>query len=256
MTDGQNMEIQDEADKLEPEHVPFDIHTLASGEIEVESTPGKGSVSHVRLELSKPVVKEALMKNAFKSLCGLRILAADRCSRRRTIGRRYLEQNGCRAYEPPEDGKDVLKMPGEGMKSGKPQILLVEDILSNQRLAEVMLKHMGCSSDIAENGRQAVIMCGSGKYDIILMDCHMPVMDGYEASSAIRLAGGINSKTPIIAMTANACEEERIKCMSAGMDDYISKPVTMGKLNRVITEWRYKSSIGAVGMCSLLEGME
>ena len=106
-------------------------------------------------------------------------------------------------------------------------ILLVEDMLSNQRLEMTMLKKLGYSVELAINGKQAVEICDTKKYDLILMDCQMPVMDGYEATDQIRKASLFNKNTTIIAMTAHALEGDREKCIAAGMDDYISKPITM-----------------------------
>lgn len=112
----------------------------------------------------------------------------------------------------------------------RPVILLVEDMPANQKLAKLMLSKIGCSIECADNGKQAVEACKAGKYDIILMDCQMPVMDGYEASKKIRTVPGPNIDTPIIAMTANAMDGDREKCLSAGMNDYIAKPVKSGQL--------------------------
>jgi len=111
------------------------------------------------------------------------------------------------------------------------RILLVEDMLANQRLEMIMLKKLGYSVELAVNGQQAVELCNAIKYDLILMDCQMPVMDGYEATDLIRKASIFNQNTPVIAMTAHAMEGDREKCLAAGMDDYISKPMTMAVLH-------------------------
>ncbi|MDA8220660.1 response regulator [Desulfosporosinus sp.] len=106
-------------------------------------------------------------------------------------------------------------------------ILLVEDMLANQRLEMTMLRNLGYSVDLAANGKQAVEICNTKKYDLILMDCQMPVMDGYEATDQIKKMSILNKDTTVIAMTAYTMEGDREKCIIAGMDDYISKPVTM-----------------------------
>lgn len=116
-------------------------------------------------------------------------------------------------------------------------ILLVEDIAANRKLATILLEKMGCIVECAENGEQAVEMCGGKKYDLLLMDCQMPVMDGYEATKAIRSAGGPNSATPIVAMTANASEEGRENCLEAGMDDCITKPINRGIFEECINRY-------------------
>jgi CheY-like chemotaxis protein len=115
----------------------------------------------------------------------------------------------------------------EHHKEGNIGILLVEDMLSNQKLEMAMLKRLGYSVELAVNGKQAVEICNIKKYDLILMDCQMPVMDGYEATDQIRKASVFNKNSTIIAMTAHAMEGDREKCLAAGMDDYISKPITM-----------------------------
>ncbi|MDO0825226.1 response regulator [Desulfosporosinus nitroreducens] len=106
-------------------------------------------------------------------------------------------------------------------------ILLVEDMLANQRLEMTMLRNLGYSVDLAVNGKRAVEICNTKKYDLILMDCQMPVMDGYEATDQIKKMSILNKDTIVIAMTAYTMEGDREKCIIAGMDDYISKPVTM-----------------------------
>lgn len=134
----------------------------------------------------------------------------------------------------------IFKLLDETKEPKKPKrVLVVEDTLANQRLAFVILQKLGYDISIAADGQKAVTDCLSNKYDLILMDCQMPVMDGYEAASVIKQKG-VNQETVIIAMTANALEGERDKCLAAGMDDYISKPITLDKLNRVIKHWSEK----------------
>ncbi|SPF43855.1 Signal transduction histidine kinase [Candidatus Desulfosporosinus infrequens] len=116
-------------------------------------------------------------------------------------------------------------------------ILLVEDMLANQRLEMLMLKKLGYSVELAINGEQAVKICNDKKYGLILMDCQMPVMDGYEATDQIKKTSSLNKNTIIIAMTAHAMEGDREKCIAAGMDDYISKPVTMALLEKVLEKY-------------------
>lgn len=118
----------------------------------------------------------------------------------------------------------------ERHKATNTRILLVEDMLANQRLEMIMLKKLGYSVELAINGKQAVELCNTKKYNLILMDCQMPVMDGYEATDQIKKTSIFNKDTIIVAMTAHAMEGDREKCISAGMDDYISKPVTMAVL--------------------------
>jgi two-component system, sensor histidine kinase and response regulator len=119
------------------------------------------------------------------------------------------------------------------------RILLAEDNPTNQKVALLQLKKIGFTADTAVNGCEALKMCQSNEYDIILMDCQMPEMDGYETTRVLRRWA---SSTPpliervpkIIALTANALRGDKDKCLAAGMDDYIAKPVTLDGLREVI----------------------
>jgi CheY-like chemotaxis protein len=121
------------------------------------------------------------------------------------------------------------------------RVLIVEDHWANRRVLEAMLKkvskHGVFVMEAVENGQEAVNITSSRKYDIILMDCNMPIMDGWQATEAIRKSTGPNKLTPIIAVTANAMKGDREKCLAAGMDDYISKPVDRTRLQEVLGKW-------------------
>jgi PAS domain S-box-containing protein len=118
------------------------------------------------------------------------------------------------------------------------RFLLVEDNADNQKLTMRLLRKYGYDCDIASNGRQALeMMMGGHDYPLILMDCQMPEMDGFQATAAIREREGKSRHTPIVAMTAHALEGDREKCLRAGMDDYLSKPVTEGLLVSTIERW-------------------
>ncbi len=114
----------------------------------------------------------------------------------------------------------------------------------NQKVAVQMLRKLGCSADIASNGFEALRMALAFPYDVILMDCQMPEMDGYEATRRIR--DTIGQKTPIVAMTANAMLGDREKCLEAGMDDYLSKPVKQEGLRQMLLKWSVERSTGGV----------
>jgi PAS domain S-box-containing protein len=115
-------------------------------------------------------------------------------------------------------------------------ILLVEDNVVNQRIACAMLKKHGFTVTVAEDGQQALNVLASELFDIVLMDCQMPVMDGFTATRLVRSGGKVlNRHVPIIAMTANAMEGDREACLAAGMDDYLSKPINEKHFLSVIT---------------------
>ena len=117
----------------------------------------------------------------------------------------------------------------KGMKNS--QILIVEDNLSNQQILTLYIKNHVKKVDIANNGKEALNKVATTKYDLILMDIQMPVMDGFKATGKIReLENTSDSRTPIIAVTANAFPEDEIKCLEAGMDSYISKPFNPDQL--------------------------
>ncbi|MDY6990858.1 MAG: response regulator [Thermodesulfobacteriota bacterium] len=125
----------------------------------------------------------------------------------------------------------------------KARILLAEDNVINQKVALKILEKIGCRADAVVNGRLAVDALQSRAYDLVLMDCQMPEMDGYAATRKIR---GLNSKirkVPIVAMTAHAMQGDRDKCIAAGMDDYIPKPVNPQTLIEVIERWLTKGEV-------------
>ena len=117
------------------------------------------------------------------------------------------------------------------------RILVVEDHWANQKLLEAMLKQRGHDVQCCENGLEAVNLTASVEFDLILMDCNMPVLDGFASTERIRARKALNGKVPIIAVTANAMKGDRDKCMASGMDDYITKPVQRVKLHEMIAKW-------------------
>ncbi len=118
----------------------------------------------------------------------------------------------------------------------KIRILLVEDNFVNQKVIIRQLEKLGYRADIAGNGQEAVEAVTTIPYDLILMDCNMPVLDGYDATKIIRETKDIKD-TPIIALTANAMKEDKEKCIAAGMDDYLTKPVNRKILGNTINRW-------------------
>jgi PAS domain S-box-containing protein len=121
-------------------------------------------------------------------------------------------------------------------------VLLVEDNAINRKVAQVLLTRLGCRVETAEDGAEGVEMALAGCYDAILMDCMMPVMDGFEAVRAIRAKEADGHRTPIIALTASVMEDERRRCVAAGMDAILAKPVESTALAAVLQEWIRKGN--------------
>jgi len=117
------------------------------------------------------------------------------------------------------------------------RVLVAEDNPVNQMVARRVLENEGCTVDMAANGREALDMLADNQYDAVFMDCQMPEMDGYAATLEIRQREGNERHTPVIAMTANAMEGDRERCLEAGMDDYLAKPLRITECHETIKYW-------------------
>ncbi len=126
------------------------------------------------------------------------------------------------------------RLPTVGSKG---RVLVVEDNSLNQLVAERVVSRLGYQVDIVANGEEALNAVDRTSYSALLMDCHMPVMDGFEATKEIRRREGEGRRTPIIAMTAGALPEDRERCLAAGMDDYTPKPVDVAVLGSLLAHW-------------------
>jgi signal transduction histidine kinase/DNA-binding response OmpR family regulator/HPt (histidine-containing phosphotransfer) domain-containing protein len=158
----------------------------------------------------------------------------------------------------PDDkiGADVGPGPVDDHTHHSPHILLVEDNEVNQEVARAMLQALGCSIDLAVDGAEAVAAHQAATYDVILMDCQLPDVDGYEATQRIRRLETERGTepthedvkpehVPIVAMTAHAMQGDRERCLAAGMDDYMSKPFTRQELSDVLHRWLPHSPVSA-----------
>ncbi len=123
---------------------------------------------------------------------------------------------------------------------GAARLLLVEDNFVNQRVAVYMLNKLGHAVDVARHGKQAIDMLSKSAYDLVLMDCQMPEMDGFEATRIIRdpTSSVLDHEVPVIAMTANAFPEDRTRSLASGMNDFLAKPVDRSVLGAMLEKWR------------------
>jgi len=144
-----------------------------------------------------------------------------------------LAERSVRATPPPPE---VAIAPRDPSRQAR-RVLVVEDNAANLKVTVRMVERLGYRTDVANNGTEAVSMVGLGHYDAVLMDCQMPEMDGYEATREIRKAEPSEQRVPIIAMTAAALSGDRERCLAAGMDDYISKPVKLHIVAAVLERW-------------------
>jgi CheY-like chemotaxis protein len=159
------------------------------------------------------------------------------CASLQMRGRGKRRSNRCR----PAAGHRDIRLPGT-------RVLLVEDNRVNQEVYRLMLEAAGCSVAVAGNGKAAVERSAAGDIDIVLMDCQMPVMDGFTATQTIReREQQVNDGThlPIIALTANALREDENRCTESGMDAYLAKPVAREELLATIARWAPSPAEGA-----------
>lgn len=117
------------------------------------------------------------------------------------------------------------------------RVLLADDSPISQRTTRVMLNYLGVEVDVAEHGQAALDLIARRDYDLILMDCQMPVMDGYEATRAIRARTASEERVPIVALSGRVLDEDREECLDHGMDDCLGKPFDLANLKACLERW-------------------
>ncbi len=138
----------------------------------------------------------------------------------------------------PSPGSSAQQNPVSGTRG---RVLVAEDNFMNQKVAVRLLQKIGYEADVVPNGRLAVAKMREKQYDLVLMDCQMPEMDGFDATAEIRRMEGDSRHTTIFALTANAMQGDRERCLRAGMDDYLSKPFDLQALQKAIDRWVTKT---------------
>jgi CheY-like chemotaxis protein/HPt (histidine-containing phosphotransfer) domain-containing protein len=184
--------------------------------------------------LTKPVRQSQLLDHLMMIMSG---------DARETDGSSKAQVDPCMLHAQASDSDSSPKVAKEGSHSVR--ILVAEDNMVNQKVLLRQLSKLGYRGDAVANGHEVLQSLDWLPYDIVLMDCQMPDMDGYETTTAIRQREGKAKHTVVIAMTAHALQGDRDKCLAAGMDDYLSKPLKVEDLQRVLERWRQPMAPGA-----------
>jgi signal transduction histidine kinase/FixJ family two-component response regulator len=151
----------------------------------------------------------------------------------------------------PEQVKELLQhsvvATAARRREGDPSVLVVDDNAVNRRLAERMLSKLGLRSSAAEGGEQALAICEQESFSIILMDCQMPGIDGFETTRRLRATAGPNQSAPVLALTANAFGDIRDRCLECGMNDYLAKPISLKSLETILDKWLSAGALKSSG---------
>ena len=191
---------------------------LMGGDCGVSSEPGVGSVFWFTISIAEH--RDANAKGSDAALAGVGTATiADTVPTSHTADDDSLVNTRFARLGPPE------------------RVLLAEDNQVNQQVAQAMLEHLGFTVDVVTDGAEAVKAVTRNPYAAVLMDCQMPTLDGYQATREIRRVQGVAAHVPIIAVTASAMSSDQQRCLAAGMDDYIPKPLSLTALGAVLERW-------------------
>lgn len=197
---------------------------LMGGDIQVESEPGKGACFRIQLPYKETAAQVSAAAQVAHQLA-------------------QPAPDAWLARQPMADDRPAINRPPALGGTNKPRILIVDDNEINQLLVLTLLGKIGLEADIAANGQLALEAHARQHYALILMDCQMPVMDGFEATRRIRQAEMANGRhVPIVAVTANAMPGDRERCLDAGMDDYLAKPFYPEAFFSVVNRWLTQSA--------------
>ena len=203
------------------------------------------------IQLARAIKADKAIRSARLVLLTSMGLRGDAAEARRSKIEAYLskpvrqsELYNCLATVMGKRGSGDVLVTRHTLAEGRPKVaarvLLAEDNPVNQEVVQLMLEALGCRTDLVVDGRKAIEALGKAEYDLVLMDCQMPSMDGFEATAEIRRREGASPgsrRLPIIALTANAMAGDRERCLDSGMDDYLSKPLRQEDLQAALTRW-------------------
>ncbi|MEN5037811.1 response regulator [Pseudomonas sp. TWI929] len=207
--------------------------TLDAAVVDLVITDDVGHLFELRQALKAPILLVTAYGNFLPNEQSLALAPLHQLAR--PLARNALYQTLRRTLQGHEP-EHPLANPVITLEEGRARILLVEDNPVNQLVAKGMLAKLGCQVQLATQGAEALEMLEQDEFDLVLMDCNMPVMDGYEASRRIRQSGRW-PELPIVALTANAMPEERERCRAAGMNDYLAKPFRREELLALVEHW-------------------
>ena len=215
-------------------HTPMVLLARASDAVSVEAAMAMGYIDVV----TKPAHGRALLGAMRRARTARETGSPGAPGTRGALETPVTPADGTPRTSPRRKSADQKSVPtsGEGTTPG-PRVLLAEDNPVNQLVARALLERAGCSVEVANDGKEALAMFAESTFDVIFMDCQMPVLDGYAATAAIRRREGDARRTPVIAMTANAMPGDRERCLAAGMDDYLAKPIDDALLRATLELW-------------------